>query len=231
MRAVQSTIPSYTGKGLLVFSDPRVVENLYNTQNQMLHNTSYLANHNGSQIDQMCQDFLAMSADLSVSHGIFQHFFNQHFLPLQDIVLPSPTRAPKAICECPAPTLTRDFSFSSPNYVFQVRTDNSSVCSPLPRAQTVSIQSPSPIGSGDPPPLESLTHSSINSSIHSPTSSIPLPIPPPESYEMAYSYGLQNSDPELSEETSEDGNFDDSEEAGEELREGFGTQGIRRGSV
>jgi hypothetical protein len=231
MRAVQSTTPSYNRDGLPIFSDPRVVENLYNSQNRILHNTSHLANHNGFQIDQMCQEFLAMSADLSVLRGIFRHFFNQHYLPLQDIILPTTARAFKAPCECPAPTLTRDFSVSSPDYIFQVRTDDSSICSPLLRAQTVSNQSPLSYGPGSPPPLDSVTHSSVHSSIHSPTPSIPLPVPPPQDYQTAHSSWYSDSDSELSEETSLDGNPDDAEEVGEELWEGFGTQGIRRGSV
>jgi hypothetical protein len=228
MRAVQSTIPSYTREGLPVFSDPRVVENLYNSQNRIIHNTSLLANHNGFQIDQMRQDFLAMSADLSVSHGIFQHFFNQHFLPLQDLILPTSSRTPKVICECPAPTLTRDFLVSSPDHIFQVRTDDSSVRSPLLHAQTVSIQS---LGSGDFPPLESLTHSSIHSSIHSPTSSIPLPIPLPQDYQTAHTSWLSDSNSELSEEEGSYGNFDDAEEAGSKVGEGLGSNGIRENSV
>jgi hypothetical protein len=139
-----------------------------------------------------------MSADFSVLCGIFRHFYNQHYLPLQDTLFPTTSRAFKAPCECPAPTLTRDFSVSAPTYLFQVRTDDDSICSPLPHAQTVSIQSLSPYGSGSPPPLNSVTHSSVNSFIHSPSSSVPLPVPLPQDYQTAHTSWVSDSDSKLS---------------------------------
>jgi hypothetical protein len=169
---------------------------------------------------------------LSMLHKVFQHFVDDYYTPLQDTIFPTSSRTPKTPCKCPAAQFTRDLSISIPRYVFQVRTSEDSVCSPL-HTQTVPIQSPILDEHPSPPPLESVTHSSINSS-HNPSilSSSPLPIHPPgEIYLTAQSYWSPGSDSQLSKEAGQDGNPDDSEEVGEELWEGFGTQGIRRGSV
>jgi hypothetical protein len=230
MNMVQSTLPSYNKEGLPVFSDPRVVENLYNSQNWFLSDTRCLAQNNGFQVDQLRQDFTEMSADFAVLRNAFQHSVDFHHVPLQDTILPPSARSPRTPCGCPVAFFTKDFSSSSPDYIFQARTSPHSVRSPITN-RSVLIQSLTSDGPGSPPPLELITHSSNNSSVHSITNSIPILIPPPEDYQLARSNWSSDGDSELSEEASEDGNTDDSEEAGEELREGFSASGIRDDSI
>jgi hypothetical protein len=210
---VQSTIPSYTKEGLPVFSDPRVVENLYNSQNRFLSDTRCLAQNNGLQVDQLRQDLLEMSADFAVLHNAFQHFVDFHHDPLQDIILPSNTRSPRTPCRCPVAFFTKDFSSSSPDYIFQARTSSHSVRSPITN-HTVLIQSLTSDGPGSPPPLEFITNSSI---FHTPESDIPLPIHPSQVNPSVRSYWATDSSSELSEEESPDGNSVNSEEVGEEF--------------
>jgi hypothetical protein len=217
MNRVQSTLPSYTKEGLPVFSDPRVVENLYNSQNRFLSDTRCLAQNNGLQVDQLRQDFLEMSADVSVLRNAFQHFVDFHHDPLQDTILPSSTRPPRTPCGCPVAFFTKDFSSSSPNYIFQARTFSHSVRSPITN-RSVLIQSPTSNGPGSPPPLELITNSSNDSSIfHTPESDIPLPVRPRQVDTSVRPYWATDSSSELSEEESPDGNSVNSEEVGEEF--------------
>jgi hypothetical protein len=207
-----------------------ISENLYNSQNRFLCDTRVLAQNNGFQMDHLRQDFIDMSADFAVLHNAFQHFVDFHFVPVQDTIIPTTTRTLKTPCGCPVAYFTKDFSSSSPDYLFQARTSPFSVRSPVTDC-SVFIQSPLHSRPGSVPPLESVTHSSINSSFHTPGSSIPIPVRPPQVDTSVRPYWAQDSDSELSEEESQDGNSVDSEAAGEELREGFSALGVRNDSV
>jgi hypothetical protein len=158
-----------------------------------------------------------MSANLSFLRNTFQHFVDMHFAPLQDHILPSGSSTLGIFCDCPLPRLTRDFLIHSSPRLFQVRTDNSSLRSPLSVNLTIPIQSPSSIGSSNPPPLESVTNSSFNTSFHTPESDIPLPICPPQVDALIQPYWTTDSNSELSEEESQDGDSVDTEEVGEEF--------------
>jgi hypothetical protein len=228
---VQSTPPSYARDGMPLFSDPRFTEHLYHYQCRYLNNTTSRVDCMAPQMDQLKSDFKEMSAELSFLRKTFQHFIDMHFAPLQDALLPPGSPTLGIFCKCLVSRLTRDFLFASSPTLFQVRTDNHSLRSPLSVFLTVPIQSPISSGSGNIPPLESITNSPINSSLHSLSSSDLLLICPPQNYETARSYWSQDSDSKLSEETGQDGDSDHSEEVGEELWEGFSASGVRNNSV
>jgi hypothetical protein len=158
-----------------------------------------------------------MSANLSFLRNTFQHFVDMHFVPLQDHILPAGPPTISFFCECPLSRLTKYILIHSSPQLFQVRTDNSSLRSPLSVNLTVPIQSPLSIGSSNPPPLESVTNSPFNTSFHTPESDIPLPIRPRQVDTSVRPYWATDSSSELSEEESPDGNSVNSEEVGEEF--------------
>jgi hypothetical protein len=228
---VQSTPPTYSRDGMPLFSDPRFTEHLYHYQCRYLNDTTHRVDRIAPQVDHLQQDLREMSANFSFLRNTFQHFVDMHFVPLQDHIFPSGPPTLNFFCECPLSRLTRDILIHSSPQVLQVRTDDSSLRSPLSVNLTVPIQSPSSIGSSNPPPLESVTDSSINTTFHTPDSSAPLPVCPPQVDTSVRPYWAQDSDSELSEEESPDGNSVDSEEVGEEFRERYSASGIRNDSV
>jgi hypothetical protein len=214
-----------------LFSDPRFTEHLYHYQCRYLNDTTHRVDRIAPLVDHLQQDLRDMSANFSFLRNTFQHFVDMHFVPLQDHIFPAGPPTLSFFCECPLSRLTRDILIHSSPRVLQVRTDDSSLRSPLSVHLTVPIQSPSSIGSSNPPPLESVTDSSFNTTFHTPDSSIPLPICPPQVDTSVRPYWAQDSDSELSETESSNGNSDNSEEVGEELREGYSASGIRDDSV
>jgi hypothetical protein len=177
---VQSTPPSLSRDGMPLFSDPRFTEHLYHYQCRYLNDTTSRVDRIAPQVDHLQSNLRDMSATLSFLRNTFQHFVDMHFVPLQDHFLPSGPPALNFFCECPLSRLTRDILIHSSPQLFQVRTDNNSLRSPLSVNLTVPIQSPSSTGSPHPPPLESITNSSINTTFHTPESNIPRPIRPPQ---------------------------------------------------
>jgi hypothetical protein len=177
---VQSTPPTYSRDGMPLFSDPRFTEHLYHYQCCYLNNTTSCVDRIAPQVDRLQNDLREMSANLSFLRNTFQHFVDMHFVPLQDHILPSGPPTLNFFCECPLSCLTRDILIHSLPQLFQVRTDNNSLRSPLSVNLTVPIQSPSSTGSSNPPPLESVTNSPFHTSFHTPESDIPLPIRPPQ---------------------------------------------------
>jgi hypothetical protein len=177
---VQSTPPSCSRDGMPLFSDPRFTEHLYHYQCRYLNDTTSRVDRIAPQVDRLQNDLREMSDNLSFLHNTFQHFIDMHFAPLQDHLLPSGSPTLSLFCECLLSRLTRDFLVHSSPRPFQVRTDNSSLRSPLSVNLTVPIQSPSSTGSSNPPPLESVTNSPLDTSFHTPESDIPLPICPPQ---------------------------------------------------
>jgi hypothetical protein len=213
---VQPT-PPYSRDGMPLFSDPRFTEHLYHYQCCYLNDTTSRVDRLAPQVDRIQNDLRKMSANFSFLHNTFQHFIEMHFAPLQDHILPSGSPTLGIFCECPLSRLTQDFLIHSSPRLFQVRTDNSSLRSPLSVNLTIPIQSPSLIGSSNPPPLESITNSSLNTSFYTPESNIPLPIRPPQVDTSIRPYWATDSNSELSEEESQNGDSVNSEEVGEEF--------------
>jgi hypothetical protein len=215
---VQSSPPALSRDGMPLFSDPRFTEHLYHYQSCYLNDTTSRVDRIAPQVDHLQQDLRDMSANFSFLRNTFQHFVDMHFVPLQDHILPSGPPTLNFFFECPLSRLTRDILIHSSPRLFQVRTDNSSLRSPLSVSLTVPIQSPSSIGSTNPPPLESVTNSPFDTSFHTPESDIPLPIRLSQVNLSVRPYWAMDSSSELSEEESPDGNSVNSEEVGEEFR-------------
>jgi hypothetical protein len=214
---VQSTPPSCSRDGMPLFSDPRFTEHLYHYQCRYLNDTTRRVDTMAPQVDRLRQDLRDMSATVSFLRNTLQHFVDMHFVPLQDHIIPSGPPTLSFLCECPLSRLTRNILIHSSPLPFQVRTDTSSLRSPFPINLTVPIQSPSSIGSSNPPPLESIPNSSVNTSFHTPESDVPLPIRLNQVDTSIRPYWATDSSSELSEEESPDGNSFNSEEAGEEF--------------
>jgi hypothetical protein len=177
---VQSSPPALSSDGMPLFSDPRFTEHLYHYQSGSLNDTNSRVDRLTPQVARLQQDFREMSANVSLIRQSFQHFVDMHFIPLQDHIIPSGPPTLSFLCECPLSRLTRDVLVHFSPRLFQVRTDNSSLRSPFPIDLTVPIQSPSSIGSSNPPPLESVTNSPDDTLFLTPESDIPLPIRPPQ---------------------------------------------------
>jgi hypothetical protein len=173
---VQSTPPALSSDGMPLFSDPRFTEHLYHYQSRYLNNTTSRVDRIAPQVERLQQDLRDISANLSFICNTFQHFVDMHFVPLQDHIIPSGPPTISFFCECPLSRLTRDILIHSSPRLFQVRTDTSSLHSPLSVNLTVPIQSPSSAGSSNPPPLESVTNSPFDTTFGTPESDIPLPV-------------------------------------------------------
>jgi hypothetical protein len=214
---VQSSPPALSSDGMPLFSDPRFTEHLYHYQSGHLNETASRVDRLTPQVDRLRQDFHEMSANVSLIRHSFQHFVDMHFIPLQDHIIPSGPPTLSFLCECPLSRLTRDVLIHFSPRLFQVRTDDRSLRSPFPIDLTVPIQSPSSIGSSNPPPLESISNSPVDTLFLTPESDIPIPIRPPQVDTSVRPYWATDSSSELSEEESPDGNSVNSEEVGEEF--------------
>jgi hypothetical protein len=214
---VQSSPPALSSDGMPLFSDPRFTEHLYHYQSRYLNDTTSRVDRMAPQLDRLQQDLRDMSANFSFLRNTFQHFVDMHFVPLQDHILPAGPPTLNFFCECPLSRLTRDILIHSSPRLFQVRTDNSSLRSPLSVGLTVPIQSPSSAGPSNPPPLESVTNSPFDTTFHTPESDIPLPIRLRQVDASVRPYWATDSSSELSEEESQNGDSVNSEEVGEEF--------------